>query len=105
MPGVLQHHDGHNHLSLLPQRFSQRLLAADGQYWRRIVKMVKKWNQTNEKPVTPSFLLEVMALLVFVPPFSGGYRHDDRSYSVILDRAPPDNERIRGARAHKHVSN
>lgn len=48
--------------------------------WVPIVKMIKKWNQTNEKPVKPSFLLEVMALKVFVPPFSGGYPYELKSF-------------------------
>src|SRR6266540_253226 len=29
--------------------------------WKPVVKMVKKWNDHNDKPVKPSFLLEVMA--------------------------------------------
>ena len=30
--------------------------------WKPLVKMVKKWNDHNDRPVKPSFLLEVMAL-------------------------------------------
>ena len=48
--------------------------------WVPIVKMVKKWNQANEKPVVPSFLLEVMALGIFVPDFSGGYPYEIKSF-------------------------
>lgn len=48
--------------------------------WVPIVKMVKKWNQAHEKPVVPSFLLEVMALQIFVPPFSGGYPYEIKSF-------------------------
>src|SRR5439155_9525147 len=36
-----------------------------------LVKMIKKWNQTVGKLVKPGFLLEVMALELFVPEFSG----------------------------------
>lgn len=36
--------------------------------WKPLVKMIKKWNQHNEKPVDPSFLLEVMALSIITPP-------------------------------------
>ncbi len=45
-----------------------------------LVKMIKKWNQTNGKPVKPSFLLEVMALEILVPPFSGGYPYELKSF-------------------------
>jgi hypothetical protein len=48
--------------------------------WKPIVKMIKKWNETHNKPVKPSFLLEVMALQVFVPPFSGGYPYEVKSF-------------------------
>ena len=36
--------------------------------WKPLVKMIKKWNQHAEKPVAPSFLLEVMALSIITPP-------------------------------------
>jgi len=36
--------------------------------WKPLVKMIKKWNQHNGKPVNPSFLLEVMALSIITPP-------------------------------------
>lgn len=36
--------------------------------WKPLVKMLKKWNQYNEKPIDPSFLLEVMALSIISPP-------------------------------------
>lgn len=38
------------------------------QKWKPLVKMLKKWNQYNEKPIDPSFLLEVMALSIIRPP-------------------------------------
>lgn len=41
---------------------------AYAQKWKPLVKMIKKWNQHNEKPVDPSFLLEVMALSIITPP-------------------------------------
>lgn len=41
---------------------------AYSQKWKPLVKMIKKWNQHNDKPVDPSFLLEVMALEIIVPP-------------------------------------
>jgi hypothetical protein len=48
--------------------------------WVPMVKMIKKWNQTNGKPVSPSFLLEVMALEIFTPEFSGGYPYELKSF-------------------------
>ncbi len=35
--------------------------AFDGQ-WKPIVKMIKKWNEHHDKPIKPSFLIEVMSL-------------------------------------------
>lgn len=37
--------------------------------WKPFVKMVKGWNREWEKPVRPSFLLEVMALDLVTEPF------------------------------------
>jgi len=45
-----------------------------------MVIMIKKWNEANGKPVTPSFLLEVMALQILAPPFVGGYPYEFKSY-------------------------
>jgi hypothetical protein len=42
--------------------------------------MIKKWNQTAGKPVKPSFLIEVMALELFVPEFSGGYPYELKGF-------------------------
>jgi hypothetical protein len=48
--------------------------------WKPLVKMIKKWNRTNGKPIKPGFLIEVMALELFVPPFSGGYPYELKSF-------------------------
>lgn len=48
--------------------------------WKPLVKMVKKWNRTNGKPIKPGFLIEVMALELFVPPFLGGYPYELKSF-------------------------
>lgn len=47
--------------------------------WVTLVKMAKKCNAFQGKPVYPSFLLEVMALKLIVPPFSGGYKYEIKS--------------------------
>jgi hypothetical protein len=44
--------------------------------WKGIVRMTKKWNATAGKPVKPSFLIEVMALELLVPPFDGDYPYE-----------------------------
>lgn len=55
--------------------------------WKPLVKMIKKWNQTAGKPVNPSFLIEVMALELFVPEFSGGYPYELKGFfATAADR-------------------
>jgi hypothetical protein len=48
--------------------------------WRSLVRMVKTWNVAQNKPVKPSFLLEVMALNLFLPPFGGDLRRELQGY-------------------------
>jgi len=48
--------------------------------WKPLVKMIKKWNENTGKLVKPSFLLEVMALEILVPPFSGGYAYELKGF-------------------------
>lgn len=48
--------------------------------WVTLVKMLKKCNQKHGKPLDPSFLVEVMALQLIVPPFSGGYKYELKSF-------------------------
>ena len=48
--------------------------------WKPMVKMIKKWNQNQGKPIKPSFLLEVMAMKILKPPFSGGYPYELKSF-------------------------
>ena len=47
--------------------------------WKPTVKMIKKWNEHNGKPVKPSYLLEVMALELLDPPFDS-YPRDLRQF-------------------------
>jgi hypothetical protein len=49
--------------------------AFDGE-WKGMVRMVKRWNQEKDKPVKPSFLLEVMALQLLRPPFNGDFPYE-----------------------------
>jgi hypothetical protein len=48
--------------------------------WKGLVRMVKTWNRTNGRPVKPAFLLEVMALQLFVGDFGGDYRCELKSF-------------------------
>lgn len=44
--------------------------AYDGE-WKGLVRMMKYWNNHHDKPIKPSFLIEVMALEVLHPPYGG----------------------------------
>ena len=44
--------------------------------WRGLVRMIKTWNRHHDKPVKPSFFLEVMAMELFVGDFGGDYRRE-----------------------------
>ena len=48
--------------------------------WKPMVKMLKRWNEEQDKPITPSFLVEVMALDLLHPPFTGGYVYEIKSF-------------------------
>jgi predicted nucleotidyltransferase len=39
--------------------------------WKGLVRMMKYWNNHYDKPIKPSFLIEVMALEVLHPPYGG----------------------------------
>ncbi len=54
--------------------------AAFDKRWKPTIKMVKKWNDHNDKPVKPSFLLEVMALELLVAPWGGSYARELRQF-------------------------
>lgn len=60
--------------------------AYDGE-WKGIVRMAKKWNVQEGKPVKPSFLIEVMALDLLVPPFGGNFRYEMKGlFAAMADR-------------------
>jgi hypothetical protein len=50
-----------------------------GGSWVPLVKMIKAWNRANDRPVRPSFLLEVMALQLVDSPFSS-YAEEVRNF-------------------------
>lgn len=62
-----------------PEIHYDKAVAAQKAYadeWKGIVRMAKKWNANAGKPVKPSFLIEVMALELLVPPFGGNLRYE-----------------------------
>jgi Second Messenger Oligonucleotide or Dinucleotide Synthetase domain len=54
--------------------------AAYSSEWKGLVRMVKTWNRHHDRPVKPSFLLEVMALQLFDGKFGGDYRYEMKGF-------------------------
>lgn len=66
-----------------PDQHAQLAVDAHAAYrkeWKPLVRTIKKWNRHQGRPIQPSFLLEVMALDLLVPPFSGGYPYELKSF-------------------------
>jgi hypothetical protein len=66
-----------------PEIHAQKATAANAAFserWKPVVKMIKKWNDHQGKPVKPSFLLEVMALDLIDPPWGGSYAREVRQF-------------------------
>ncbi len=57
--------------------------AYDGE-WKGLVRMTKKWNANQGKPVKPSFLIEVMALELLHAPYGGDYRLEIKAFLASL---------------------
>jgi len=53
--------------------------------WKGLVRMMKYWNNHHEKPIKPSFLIEVMALDLLHAPYGGDRA---RKCSSSLPRLP-----------------
>jgi hypothetical protein len=73
-----------------PEIHAEEATAANQAFdleWKPLVKMIKKWNETQGKPIKPSFLIEVMAMQILYPPFSGGYVYELKSFfATAADR-------------------
>lgn len=52
--------------------------------WKGMVRMMKAWNRQKQKPITPSFLIEVMALEILYPPFEGDFRYEMKAFFASL---------------------
>lgn len=56
-----------------PDIHKEKSTAKNKEYggkWVPLVKMLKRWNRSADKPISPSFLIEVMALDLVDPPFT-----------------------------------
>lgn len=88
----------------IPDRFEGGWIATDpevhaakataknkecGGKWIPVVKMIKGWNREWDKPLRPSFLLEVMALDLIRPPFG---RYQDEIVLFLANAAERVNE-------------
>jgi hypothetical protein len=57
---------------------------AYGQEWKGLVRMMKYWNNHHEKPISPSFLIEVMAHEVLHPPYGGDHAREMQFFFAAL---------------------
>ena len=48
-------------------------------HWKPLVKMLKKWNEHHDKPIKPSFLIEVMSL-DFLANWGGSYPRELKAW-------------------------
>ena len=63
---------------------AQRAYAGE---WKALVRMMKYWNNHHDKPIKPSFLIEVMALEVLHPPFGGDFAREMQGFfHALADR-------------------
>lgn len=73
-----------------PKVHSDKATAANdafGGEWKGMVRMAKSWNRAKEKPIKPSFLIEVMALDVLRRPFGGDFPYEFMSFfATMADR-------------------
>ena len=57
--------------------------------WKGLVRMMKRWNNQRDKPITPSFLIEVMALDILKPSWGGRLPSRDAGLLRDLGRSHP----------------
>ncbi len=70
-----------------PEIHYEKALEAQRAYddeWKALVRMVKYWNNRHDKPIKPSFLIEVMALEVLHPPFGGSFDREVQGFFYTL---------------------
>lgn len=79
-----------------PEIHAEKATAANAAFsgeWKGMVRMIKRWNMEKDKPVRPSFFLEVMALDLLRPPFNGDFPYEfmaffDSAADRIFDEWP-----------------
>lgn len=52
--------------------------------WKGLVRMMKYWNNHHDKPIKPSFLIEVMALEVLHTPYGGDRAREMQFFFAVL---------------------
>jgi hypothetical protein len=70
-----------------PTVHRDKAVAAQEAYsreWKGLVRMMKYWNNHNEKPIKPSFLIEVMALDVLHAPYGGDRAREMQFFFAAL---------------------
>ena len=77
-----------------PKIHEEKAINAQKNYdneWKGIVRMLKYWNNHNGRTVTPSFLLEVMALDCLQPPYGGSFPDEFHGlFATLADRINED---------------
>lgn len=53
--------------------------------WKGLVRMMKYWNNHHDKPIKPSFLIEVMALEVLHAPYGGDRAREMQCFFAGLE--------------------
>ncbi len=66
------------------QQSTDKNKALDGK-WVPLVKMVKRWNRSADKPIKPAFLIEVMAQSLVDAPFTTYPSEVRRFFAAALD--------------------
>ncbi len=70
-----------------PRIHEEKATAAHQAYaneWKGLVRMMKYWNNNHDKPIKPSFLIEVMALEVLHPPYGGDRAREMQAFFATL---------------------
>lgn len=82
--------DNGNWIETDPTIHETKSVAAHEAYnseWKGMVRMMKYWNNHHDKPIKPSFLIEVMALECLDPPFNGRFEYEfQAAFSTFADR-------------------
>jgi hypothetical protein len=80
-----------------PRVHADKATAANDAFkgeWKGMVRMAKSWNRARNKPIKPSFLIEVMALDIVRPPFGGDFPYEFMAFFATatnrLDENWPD---------------